>query len=136
MEEKLTKEQELTEAQKFLIKKAREYPPFTTHGLNQLPYALMPAVAKCMDEFVQLSLNKDHPTTASASAAAPKETIGKYQYDVLNEAFQSANATCTKFWKMIEQLKEENERFKLLLEKSTATVTGKQSNDSQHNQLP
>jgi hypothetical protein len=50
----------MRESHKFIIEKAREYPPFTPHGLNQLPYALMPAVALCMESFAeQLTRQKD-----------------------------------------------------------------------------
>ena len=41
----------MRESHKFIIERAREYPPFTPHGLNQLPYALMPAVAICMETY-------------------------------------------------------------------------------------
>jgi hypothetical protein len=36
---------------KFIIEKARQFPPGTTHGLNSLPYVLMPAVAFAMEEY-------------------------------------------------------------------------------------
>lgn len=38
----------------FIIQKAKQFPPGTPHGLNSLPYVLMPAVAFAMEEYAQI----------------------------------------------------------------------------------